>query len=397
LRPMSDLLHNRNIALVLADCCIFGFVLGLSLLVVPLYTLTLSDSPLVLATVVAVFPLTAVLLSLASGAVSELFGSRAMLVGAFALMGAGCLVLAVARSWQVVLLGQLLLGLGDVGCWIPTFGFLSRLAPPGQQYAVQGLGSAAQQIGTILGPFAGGFVANFAGFAPAFLLGGGLALVGVVVAMCMRHVGDEREEASSLSNYLVLYHKRALGLLVRNRAVSWATLVHSVILLGWPVMRGSFYLSSLASRGLSSSDSGSIVSAQLLVGSLAGLCLGRLSAGRSMTRLLLVIAAFGAITVGITPLLASVPLLVAVGCAGGVVGLYTAALIGFLAENADLSERSMGVALLNLSWAVVSPTGLFLVGLVVDRVSLRAAFLWTETLALFGVGLLWIWAERRLR
>jgi DHA1 family multidrug resistance protein-like MFS transporter len=393
---MSDLLHNRNIALVLTNCCIFGFVLGLSLLVVPLYTLTLSDSPLVLATVVAVFPLTAVLLSLASGAISELFGSRAMLIGAFGLMGAGCLVLAVARSWQVVLVGQLLLGLGDVACWIPIFGFLSRLAPPGQQYAVQGLGGAAQQIGTILGPFAGGLVASLAGFAAAFLLGGGLALVGVVVAMCMRRVGAEGGGARSLSNYLVVYHRRALGLLVRNRAVLWATLVHAVILLGWPVMRGSFYLASLASQGLSSSDSGSIVSAHLLVGSLAGLCLGRLSAGRSMTRLLLAIAAFGAITVGITPLLTSVPVLVVTGCAGGVVGLYTAALIGFLAENADLPERSMGVALINLSWAVASPTGLFVVGLLVDRVSLQAGFLLTETLALFGIGLLWIWAERRL-
>lgn len=394
---MADLLHNRSIALVLVNCCIFGFVLGLSLLVVPLYTLTLSDSPLVLAAVVAVFPLTAVLLSLASGAVSELFGSRAMAAGAFGLMGAGCLVLAVARSWQVVLLGQLLLGLGDVAYWVPTFGFLSRLAPPGQQYTVQGLGSAAQQIGTIVGPFVGGLVASVAGFGPAFLLGGGLALAGVVVAVCMRGVADEGEEVASLSDYLVVYHRRALGLLVRNRAVLWATLVHTVILLGWPVLRGSFYLALLASRGLSSAESGSIVSAHLLVGTLAGLCLGRLSAGRSMTRLLLAVAAFGAITVGITPLLASVPLFVLAGCAGGIVGLYTAALIGFLAENADLPERSMGVALLNLSWAVVSPTGLFLVGILVDRASLTAAFLVTETLALVGAGLLWIWAERRLR
>jgi DHA1 family multidrug resistance protein-like MFS transporter len=394
---MTDLLRNRDVTLVLVDCSIFGFVLGLAQLVVPLYTLTLSDSPLVLAAVVAIFPLTGVLLSLASGAISELFGSRAIMVGAFGLMAGGCLILAMAGSWQLVLLGQFLLGLGDVACWVPIFGLLSRLAPPGRQYAVQGLGNAAQQTGSILGPFVGGFVASIAGFGAAFLFGGGLALAGLVVGACMRSVGEKGERTPAFSLYVVEYHRRALSVLVRNRPVLWANLIHMTILLGWPVMRGSFYLALLAARGLSSSDSGSIVSVHLLVGSLAGLCLGRLSTKRSMPRLVLAIAAFGAITVGITPLLGAVPLLALVGCAGGVIGLYLPALIGFLAENAELPERSMGVALLNLSWAVVNPCGVFLVGVLVDRVSLSAGFFVTETLALAGVGLLWIWAERNLR
>jgi nitrate/nitrite transporter NarK len=102
---MARLLRDRNVTLVLADCCVFGFVLGLALLVVPLFTLSLSDSPLVLAAVVAGFPLTAVLLSLTSGAISDALGSRSMLVAAFAMMAAGCLVLAVARSCPGVLLG----------------------------------------------------------------------------------------------------------------------------------------------------------------------------------------------------------------------------------------------------------------------------------------------------
>ena len=39
----------------------------------------------------------------------------------------------------------------------------------------------------------------------------------------------------------------------------------------------------------------------------------------------------------------------------------------------------------------------FIFGILVDRVSLSAGFFVTETLALAGVGLLWIWAERNLR
>jgi len=394
---MVDLLRNRNLTLVLLSCTLFGFVLGQSQLVVPLYTLTVSDSPLVLAVVVGVFPLTAVFLSLASGAVSELLGSRAGIVAGFGLMAAGCLLLTVARSWQVVLVAQLLLGLGDVAFWIPAYTFLARLAPPGRQYAVQGLGASAQQVGTILGPFAGGFVARALGFPAAFLLGAGLALAGLLAGICMRSVHDEREWARPFSIYLISYHRRSLGVLARNRAVLWASLAHAVILLTWPVMRGSFYLAFLSVRGLSSADAGIIVSGHLLVGSLAGLCVGRLSAGRSMQKLLLAVAVFGALTVGITPLLPGTLLIAAVGCMGGIVVVYMPMVVGYFVENGGLPERSMGVALMNLSWGVISPTGVFVVGLIVDRVSLSAAFLVTETFVLACVGLLWIWARRNWR
>src|SRR4030042_3465203 len=187
---MRRRLRDRNVSLVLAGCSIFGFVLGLALLVVPLYTLTLSDSPLVLAAVVAVFPLTAVLLSLASGATSDALGSRWMLVGAFAVMAAGCLMLALARTWPGVLLGQFLLGLGDVAYLIPAFALLARLAPPGQQYSVQGLGASAQEMGAIVGPFVGGLVTGVAGFPAAFLVGGVLALAGLGGGLAMTHDGD---------------------------------------------------------------------------------------------------------------------------------------------------------------------------------------------------------------
>jgi branched-subunit amino acid transport protein AzlD len=56
----------------------------------------------------------------------------------------------------------------------------------------------------------------------------------------------------------------------------------------------------------------------------------------------------------------------------------------------------MGVALLNLSWAVVSPVGVLFVGVLVDRASLSAGFFVTEIVALACVALLWIWAENRL-
>jgi predicted MFS family arabinose efflux permease len=391
---MADLLRSRNVTLMLATCVLFGFVLGLGQLVVPLYTLTLSDSPLVLAAVVGVFPLTGVLLSLATGGISEFLGSRAMIVSAFGLMGAGCLVLAAARSWHVLLVGQFLLGLGDVSFWVPAFAFLSHLAPPGRQYAVQALGSSAQQAGTIVGPFVGGLLIRMAGFPPAFLLGAALAAAGLLTGICLKRVGEADRDRPTFAHHMVAYHQRALGALVHNRAVLWTNLTHAAILLTWPVLRGSFYLALLASRGLSPADVGTIVAAHLLVGSLAGVCLSRMSPNRSMPRLVLAIAVVGALTMGATPLLHGIPVIAAFACLGGIVALYLPMLIAFMTESAGLPERSMGVAVLNLSWAVVNPSGVFLVGLFVDRVSLPAAFFVTEAVVLVAIGLLWIWAER---
>jgi hypothetical protein len=212
----------------------------------------------------------------------------------------------------------------------------------------------------------------------------------------MKHDGDRHDDVPAIGTLVLLYHRQALGALVRNEAVLWANLAHAVILVSWPVMRGSFYLAYLAARGLSSLAAGTIVSVHLLVGSVAAASLGRISSGRSMPRLLLAIAVFGALTVGLTPLLVSIPLVILVGCAGGAVALYNPALVGFLSEEAGLDQRSMGVALMDLSWAVVSPTAVLLVGVVVDTVSLSTGFFFTSPVAVMCVGLLWVCAEKRL-
>ena len=55
---------------------VFGLVLSLSMLLVPLYVLSFSESALSLAVVVGVRPLSSVLVSLPMGALSDYFGKR---------------------------------------------------------------------------------------------------------------------------------------------------------------------------------------------------------------------------------------------------------------------------------------------------------------------------------
>jgi len=392
---MIDLLRDRNTVLALACCLIFGCVLGLTLLLVPLYTLALSDSPLILALVVSTFPLTGVLLSLASGLLCDYFGRRMVIIGGFVCLVCACLVCAAADSYYWLLIGQILAGLGDVTIYVAAWSFLIELAPSGKQVALQGLGSAAAVIGEILGPLVGGYVAEFAGFPTAFLVGGGLAVLGLVVATGIgrtlhRHDGD------SLLASLIEYHRGAWRLLTQNSAVLWANLVHGVGLITWQTMGGSFYLAYLTAAGFSSSGAGALIAGHMLVAMLGQLSLGYFSGRASTLTLALGATAIGALTVGITPLLASIPVIALVGCLGGVSRVWLPVLIGFVADNTDHTQRSMGVALFNLSWAITSPIALFTVAVLVERVSLSSSFFLIGAFVAFSSLLLWVWAKRHL-
>lgn len=390
-----DFLYNRNIALVLACCLIFGFVLGQSQLLVPLYALSISNSPSVLALVVAVFPLTGALLSLASGVLSDYFGRRLSIVGGFACIVAACLVFHLTDGYYWLIIGQIFLGLGDVIFYIAAFAFLSELAIPGKQYALQGTGSGALQLGMILGPFVGGYVALYAGFRTAFLIAGVLAVLGFIIALAIQQKSERRVHGSSLFTALIEYHKAAWELLCKNTTVLWANMVHAFGTLTWPTMRGSFYLAFLATQGFSTSDAGLLISAQVLVGVLTQLGLGYLGKRAPMANIAVAAVAFSAITVGITPLLGSTPMIAVVGCISGVSAIYLPVLIGFVAENTDRTVYSTSIALINMTWAVVSPIGLFVFAVIVDRSSLSVAFLASGILSLLGVGLLWWFARRR--
>ena len=393
---MIALMRQRNIFLVLTCCLIFGCVLSLSLLLVPLYTLALSDSPLVLSLVMAVFPLTGALLSLAGGLLGDYFGRRAIMIGGFVCFVGACLVYAIASSPFWLLMGQILLGLGDVTFFITAWAYLSEMAPPGRQMALQGLANGVSQVGMIFGPFVGGHVADLGGFRPAFLLAGALAGLGFIIATRIQRTEGLVAHADSLVASFVAYHKGAWRLLVENPAVLWACALFGIALCTWPAMGNSFYLAFLDVKGFSPSGAGTLISAQLLIGTVAQLALGQLGNLVSVRNLALAATAVGAVTLGATPLLAGVPWIVFVGCIGGVSAVYFPVLVGFVADSTDIAKRSMAVALLNLAWAIMTPCALFVIAVAVQQVSLSFAFFLVGGAVLFSCALLWSWARNKM-
>ncbi len=391
---MAGLLRDKDVALLLTCCLIFGFVVNLCLLLVPLYTLAISDSPLILAVVVAIFPLSSLLLSLASAVFSDHFGRRTVILSGFALLSCGCLVLVAAQSYHLLLVGQILLALGDVGFWIAGYTFLTELAPAGAQYALQGLGGAALQVGTILGPLAGGCLTALLGFPTAFALAAALALSGCLLIALVEENRVRAPHAAKLSTSLAESHLDALRLLKGNKAILWANVFDSVAHLPWLTVGGSFYLAFLTTADLSSSAAGLLISAQLTVATLAQLSLGHLGQRAPILSLAVAATLVGAITLGITPLLGNIPLIVLVGCAAGVSRIEGPVLIGFVAENTNPAERALAIAVLNVTWGLLSPVVLFALAFIVERSALGSAFYVTGAGVTLCCIFLWYWAKK---
>jgi MFS family permease len=357
--------------------------------------LDLSDSPVILALVVGTFPLAGALLSLASGALADRLGRQWMMLAGFISYIAGFLVLSRAAHYGWLLLGQALIGLADVSFWIAAFSLFTELAPPGRQYAVPGMGGAAMRLGMITGPLVAGGLIGSLGFTTVFLSAAGLALAGLILTGLLRGIPSRNPPTGSFWASLVAYHKGIWRLITGNRAVLWASAVDIAGTLTWPVMGGSFYVLFLTNSGFSPADVGLIASARQIAAVLPQLGLTQIRSVASMPMLALAATVVGGLTVGVTPLLGNLAVILVIACLGGASGVATPMMHGFAAENTDPTTRSMWFALHNLSWSLVSPVALLIVGFVVETFSLHAAFFLCGAFVTVSVALLWVWRRRQ--
>jgi MFS family permease len=388
---------DKNISLCMGCCLLSGFALGLSQLLVPLYTLNLSDSPTVLALVVGSFPLTSFLMSLVSGAFGDYFGRRSVMIAAFASMASGCLAFAAAKTVVLLLVGQTLLACGTISSYIAVLAVLLEVGPPDpdRDYAMQGLATGTIRIGSILGPLVGGFVSARLGFQVVFLLGAVLTATGSVLATRLELRAPTREAGGSLVHHVFEYHKAAFRLLYRNPAVRLTNALHVVATFSWAAMGSSFYLVWLAASGLSAADVGLVRGGHLLVATLCQLSLGYVSTKVSAWNLSVAAIIVGALALGVTPLLRGSFLIAAMALLGGISWIYMPALVGLATEHLRNGERSMAIALFNVTWGLTNPAALLALGLVVENASLSSAFFVSGSVAVLGSGVLWIWGNSR--
>ena len=134
------------------------------------------------------FALLPMLVALPLGRLADRWRPEPILAGGVVLLVAGCLLLAASTSLADVALGNVVLGLGNLGCIMGGESLVARLEPEGLDRGF-GLFTAVVSAGQLVGPALGGAVLSTApgelatGTARAFLAAAALCAAAVPVAV----------------------------------------------------------------------------------------------------------------------------------------------------------------------------------------------------------------------
>jgi sugar phosphate permease len=137
-----------------------------------------------LGTLAAIYPYVFVAMALVGGSLADTLGPRLTLVGSAAGMGVGALVFGRAPTFEVAVLGRLLVGLGASVCLIAFLALAAQWVRPDEFATVSGLSQAIGNLGGLVAAAplallveAIGWRGSFATIGVVTLALGGLALV----------------------------------------------------------------------------------------------------------------------------------------------------------------------------------------------------------------------------
>ncbi|MFL2547205.1 MAG: MFS transporter [Candidatus Rariloculaceae bacterium] len=153
------------------------------ILLLPLYALQVLDSPAYAALVVGFRGLGILLFDVPAGMLVGRFGDKAVLLGGLITHAAVMIVLTVASAEWLVPLLAIPLG-GSMAAWfLGRQSFITESSPARERGRAIAVMAGINRSGFLIGPLAGGFVANLYGYPVAFVAGAIFALVAAVIVL----------------------------------------------------------------------------------------------------------------------------------------------------------------------------------------------------------------------
>ncbi|MFH1929716.1 MAG: MFS transporter, partial [Chloroflexota bacterium] len=396
LRLPTQLLSGVGMKAILALLFLHMLSIGTTQLVVPLYSLTLGASPVELGIIVGALGVAGIFFSIPSSVLCDYLARRRMILASFLLWIAAGTVGLLTSSLPLLACVQMLIGLADVCFSVAGITYLTEVSPPGKHAEIQSLSTGLMGLGMFAGPVLGGYVSRVGGFRPVFGLVVLLGTLGVALCYRLPEVKQPIGESGTFLEQLFLQHRSALVLLRENRPARMAILLTLLGTASWMAVGPSFYVVYLNHLSFSLEVIGFLAAlrAGAAVLSRFGFFVLAKHAGAAVVPLLGL--ALSGLTLTMTPFLTSVPILAVVGCLGEgadklrIPGIYT-----LIATGTDQNNRSLAVALVNVSWAVTSATVPVVLGLIAERISLSATFLVAGPIAVLSAILLYAWSRQR--
>lgn len=388
-----QLVSNTGIKLILVLLFLHMLLIGMTQLVVPLYSLALGASEVELGVIIGALGVAGILLSIFSSVLSNYLGRRTMILVSFVVwIGAGAVSL-LAPPFLWLAWAQIMVGLADLFLWISGVAYLTELTPPGKHAEIQSLSTGLMGIGMVVGPALGGFIVQFAGFEQVFVLVILLGILGLALS-CRLPCVQLSVERDTFLKQLFQSHRGALELVQGNRPARLAILLTFLGTMSWMSIGPSFYLAYLDHQGVSPEVIGWMTTLRASAGTLSRFGFALLASHIGVVVASLWGFVVGGLALTMTPFLTAVSLLALVGCLGEaadrlrIPGIFT-----MIADSTERDSRALAFALVNLAWggaATVTPP---LLGLIAERISLSATFLVAGLFAVLSAVLLYAWTR----
>lgn len=161
----------------------------------PLYARHLGAPVALIGLIVAAVTITGIVVKLPSGALSDLFGFRRLMMAGAWVKASGPFLYLVALSWPALLVVRLYHGLATAIYAPPASALVAKVYPTERGRRL-GLYNAAENAGVVLGPILGGAVlaATLTNFSLAFIVSGA---IGVLALVTMQRIPCDRVTTGS--------------------------------------------------------------------------------------------------------------------------------------------------------------------------------------------------------
>ncbi len=356
--------------------------------VLALFAASLGAGPETIGLVVSASTLTGVLLKLPSGALSDVFGRRALL-------RVGLLAFALPPfAYPFVSNVEVLTGLRFIhglatALFAPTA--LATVAElfPTRRGASLGWYTASTQAGALLGPVLGGWLAYYAGFPAAFVIGGVIGCLGLLTFLSLSLGSPPPLEPRKTLGSIVTELKAGFGVVARNSRVLVTSLTDAAKMIANGALMAFLPIYGL-SVGLNPGEVGLLFGIQGVTSFLSKPVMGRVSdrVGRRPLILLGLVLCAGSFVLIPHARNLGILLLLSAGFGFGeaVVSSSTAA---FVADLSDLKTLGAGMGMQGTIMDMGHASGPLLAGLLISSFSYNVAFAVIAGIQIGAAGLFW--------
>ncbi len=268
--------HTPHHARQVLICCAIGLVCFfgayMRIPVLPLFAASLGAGTAQVGMINAAFMLSAGLLAIPFGLLSDRLGRRPMLMGGLLLMAVSSLLIPYSPSPLTMAAIYLLFGVG-LASFTPTMmSCIADVAPHSHLGRAYSWYTTAVYVGMTFGPAAGGLLGRVWGLGRVFLLSGGLIFLALLIARIFLSKTDHRDPSGE--NTPSISH--SLAVLLPNRRLLAGLLGTIGGCFGFGMFI-TFLPLHAKEQGLNAGHVGIVFAAQALANALLRIPFGRLS------------------------------------------------------------------------------------------------------------------------